>query len=59
MLTSGVFGSPFHVDYKKGVEVLFGKDLFKPPTRQEKLSVKERVKAYKVYKSLKLVTKSK
>ena len=34
LLTSGVFGSPFHVDYKKGIELLTAKDLFKTPTRQ-------------------------
>ena len=47
LLTSGVFGFPYHVDYKKGVELLAAKDLFKTPTKQEKLSMKERVKAYK------------
>ena len=39
--------SLFHVDYKKGIELLTAKDLFKTPTKQEKLSTKERVKLYK------------
>ena len=47
LLTSGVFGRPFHVDYKKGIELLTAKDLFKTPTKQEQLSMKERVKFYK------------
>ena len=42
-----VFGSPFYVDYKKGIELLTAKDLFKTPTKQEKLSMKERVTYYK------------
>ena len=42
-LTSGVFGSPFHVDYKKGLELLTAPDLFKTPTKQEKADMKERV----------------
>ena len=47
LLTSGVFGSPFHADYKKGVELFTARDLFKTPTKQEKLSRKERVRFYK------------
>ena len=42
-----VFGSPFYVDYKKRIELLTSKDLFKTPTKQEKLSMKERVAYYK------------
>lgn len=45
--TSGVFGSPYHVDYKKGIESLKDPDLFKTPTKQEKLSMRERFKYYK------------
>ena len=46
-LTSGVFGSPFHVDYKKGLELLTAPDLFKIPNKQEKADMKKRVKYYK------------
>ena len=46
-LTSGIFGSPFHVDYKKGLELLTAPDLFKTPTKQEKADMKEHVKYYK------------
>ena len=46
-LTSGVFGSPFHVDCKKGLELLTAPGLFKTPTKQEKADMKERVKYYK------------
>lgn len=28
LLTSGIFGSPYHVDYKKGIELLKDPDLF-------------------------------
>lgn len=47
LLTSGVFGSPYHVDYKKGIELLRHPDLFKTPNKQEIADMKERVKYYK------------
>ena len=47
LMVCGVFGSPFYVDCKKGIELLTAKDLFKTPTKQEKLSMKERVTYYK------------
>ena len=46
-LTSGVFGSPFYVDCKKGLELLTAPDLFKTPTKQEKAEIKEGIKYYK------------
>ena len=47
LLTSGVFGSPFHVDYIKGLELLKDPDLFKTPNKQEITNMKEQVKYYK------------
>ena len=46
-LTSGVFGSPYHVDYKKGFQLLTDPDLFKTPNKKEITDMKERVKYYK------------
>ena len=46
-LTSGVFGSPFHVDYKKGLELLTAPDSFKTPNKHEITDMKERIKYYK------------
>ena len=46
-LTAGVFGYPFHVDYKKGLELLTAPDLFKAPNKHEITYMKERVKYYK------------
>ena len=47
LLTSGVVGSPYHVDYKKGTELLKDPDLLKTPNKQEIADMKERVKYYK------------
>ena len=46
-LTSGVFGSPYHVDFKKGLQLLTDPDLFKTPNKKEITDMKERVKYYK------------
>ena len=56
LLTSGVFGSPYHVDYKKGIDLLKDPHLFKTPTKEDKISLKERVKYYKEqYKKAKAI----
>ena len=44
---SGIFGSPYHVDCKKGIELLKDPDLFKTPNKQEIADMKEQVKYYK------------
>ena len=46
-LTSGVFGSPYHVDFKKGFKLLTDPDLFKQPSGDEIKDAKARVKYYK------------
>ena len=54
ILTSGVYGSPYQVDFKKGYELLTHPDLFKTPTKQETTNMKDRVKYYKAeYKKAK------
>ena len=47
VLTSGVFGSPYHVDFKKGTQLLTDPDLFKQPSGNEIKDAKARVKFYK------------
>lgn len=44
---SGVAGSPYHEDFKKGLELLKDPDLWKIPTKQEGADMKERVAALK------------
>ena len=44
---SGVAGCPYHVDFKKGIELLKVPDLFKTPNKQEIVDMKEQVKYYK------------
>ena len=46
-LTSGAFGSPYHVDFKKGFQLLTDPDLFKQPSGDEIKDAKARVKYYK------------
>ena len=47
LLTSVVFGSPFHVDYKKGLELLKDPNLFKTQNKQEITNMEEQVNYYK------------
>ena len=47
ILTSGVYGSPYHVDFKKGYKLLTDPDLFKTPNKEEITNMKDRVKYYK------------
>ena len=44
---SGVAGSPYHVDFKKGLELLKDPDLWKTPTKQEGTDMKECVAVLK------------
>ena len=41
MLTSGVFGSPFHVDFKKGYKLLTDPGLFAPVNKMPVKDVKK------------------
>ena len=43
LLSSGVFGCPYHVDYKNGIELLKDPDLFKTPNKQEIADMKEKL----------------
>ena len=45
-LTSGAFGSPYHVDFKKGFQLLIDPDLCKQPSGDEIKDAKARVKYY-------------
>ena len=47
ILTSGAYGSPYHVDFKKGIKLLTDPNLFKTPNKQEITNMKDRVKYYK------------
>ena len=52
-LKSGIFGSPWQVDYKKGFQLLTDPNLFKGPNLSEE-QMKENVKRYKqLYKQAK------
>ena len=47
LLSSGLFGSPYHVDYKNGIELLKDPDLFKTPNKQEIAYMKEKLNTTK------------
>ena len=46
-LTLGVFRSPYHVDFKKGFQLLTDPDLLKTPNEKEITDMTERIKYYK------------
>lgn len=47
-LQSGVAGSPYHVDFKKGFKLLTDPNLWKTPTKEEVADAKKRVKVISI-----------